>query len=66
MSCSTLAKGRAFRVLVVAVALNIFGLQYGTLGDLTISGTTGEVTAISGTPTLNKYDVEGANGLEQA
>jgi len=33
---------------------------------LTLSGTTGVLTAISGTPTLDRYDVEGANGLEQA
>jgi len=67
MSCSQLAKGRALPCTSSSGGIkHIWFTEYGTLGDLTISGTTGEVTAISGTPTLNRYDVEGANGLEQA
>ena len=41
----------------------VYFADYGTLGTLTV--TSGEVTAISGTPDLFKYDIKGSSSLEQ-
>ena len=42
----------------------VYLADYGTLGTLTV--TSGEVTAISGTPSLFQFDVKGNSNLEQA
>ena len=42
----------------------VYLADYGTLGTLTV--TSGEVTAISGTPDLFQFDVKGNSSLEQA
>lgn len=42
----------------------VYLADYGTLGALTV--TSGEVTAIAGTPDLFKFDVKGNSSLEQA
>lgn len=42
----------------------VYLADYGTLGTLTV--TSGEVTAISGTPTLYQFDVKGNSSLDQA
>lgn len=42
----------------------VYLADFGTLGTLTVSA--GEVTAISGTPTLFQFDVKGNSSLEQA
>ena len=42
----------------------VYLADYGTLGTLTV--TSGEVTAISGTPSLFQFDVKGNSSLEQA
>lgn len=39
--------------------------DHGTLGTLTIDAADGELTAISGTPDLYKYDVKGNSSFEQ-
>lgn len=42
----------------------VYLADYGTLGTLTV--TSGEVTAISGTPSLFQFDVKGNSSLDQA
>jgi hypothetical protein len=42
----------------------VYLADYGTLGTLTV--TSGEVTAITGTPTLYQFDVKGNSSLDQA
>ena len=42
----------------------VYLADYGTLGTLTV--TSGEVTAITGTPTLYQFDVKGNSALDQA
>ena len=67
MSCNSLSIGRKLPCTSSVGGIKAFYVtDYGTLGSLTISPTTGELTAISGTPSLYKYEVEGSNGLEQA
>ena len=67
MSCNSLSIGRKLPCTSSVGGIKAFYVtNYGTLGSLTISPTTGELTAISGTPSLYKYEVEGSNGLEQA
>lgn len=67
MSCNSLSIGRTLPCTSSVGGIKAFYVaSWGTLGTLTVSATTGELTAISGTPTLFKYDVEGSNGLEQA
>lgn len=66
MACLTLATGRSLPCTSsVGGIKNVLITTFGDLGDLTISSTDGEVTAWSGTPTLFKYEVDGATGLEQ-
>ena len=67
MSCNSLSIGRKLPCTSSVGGIKAFYVaDYGTLGDLTVSATTGELESISGTPTLYKYEVEGSNGLEQA
>jgi len=67
MSCNSLSIGRTLPCTSSVGGIKAFYVaSWGTLGTLTVSATTGELEAISGTPTLYKYDVEGSNGLEQA
>ena len=67
MSCNSLSIGRTLPCTSSVGGIKAFYVcSYGTLGALTVSGTTGELESIAGTPTLYKYDVEGSNGLEQA
>lgn len=67
MSCNSLSIGRTLPCTSSVGGIKAFYVaSWGTLGTLTVSATTGELTAISGTPDLYKYDVEGSNGLEQA
>lgn len=67
MSCNSLSIGRKLPCTSSVGGIKAFYVaDYGTLGDLTVSPTTGELTAISGTPDLFKYEVEGSNGLDQA
>lgn len=67
MSCNSLSIGRKLPCTSSVGGIKAFYVaDFGTLGDLTVSSTTGELTAISGTPDLYKYDVEGSNGLDQA
>ena len=67
MSCNSLSIGRQLPCTSSVGGIKAFYVgAYGTLGDLTVSPTTGELTGITGTPDLYKYEVEGSNGLEQA
>ena len=67
MSCNSLSIGRSLPCTSSVGGIKAFYVAaYGTLGDLTVSASTGELESIAGTPTLYKYDVEGSNGLEQA
>lgn len=63
MAC-TLATGRALPCKdSVGGITAVWFADYGTLGTLTVSGA--ELTAISGTPSLYKYDIKGNSSLEQ-
>lgn len=44
---------------------SVWFTDHGTLGTLTIDGTDGELTAITGTPELFRYDVKGNSSFEQ-
>ena len=67
MSCNSLSIGRTLPCTSSVGGIRAFYVaDWGTLGALNVSGTTGELESIGGTPTLYKYDVEGSNGLEQA
>lgn len=67
MSCNSLSIGRTLPCTSSVGGIKAFYVaSYGTLGDLTVSATTGELESITGTPALYKYEVEGSNGLEQA
>ena len=67
MSCNSLSIGRTLPCTSSVGGIKRFYVtEWGTLGTLSVSSTTGELTAISGTPTFYQYDVEGSNGLEQA
>lgn len=63
MPC-TLATGRALPCKdSVGGITAVWFCDYGTLGNLTVSGA--ELTAISGTPSLYRYDVKGNSSMEQ-
>ena len=65
MAC-TLAKGRALPCKDSVGGIKaVWFADYGTLGTLTVDGTDGELTAISGTPDLFRYDVKGNSSFEQ-
>ena len=67
MSCNSLSIGRKLPCTSSVGGIKAFyATSWGTLGDLTVSATTGELESITGTPDLYKYEVEGSNGLEQA
>lgn len=64
MAC-TLSTGRGLPCKSGVGGLkNIFFADFGTLGTLTVTG--GEVTAISGTPDIFKYEIKGNSTLETA
>ena len=44
----------------------VYLADYGTLGALTVDPSTGEITAIAGTPDLFQFDVKGSSALDQA
>ena len=63
MAC-TLSTGRTLPCKDSVGGLTaVYFADFGTLGTLTV--TSGEVTAISGTPELFKYDIKGNSSLEQ-
>jgi len=63
MAC-TLSTGRTLPCKDSVGGLTaVYFADFGTLGTLTV--TSGEVTAISGTPDLFKYDIKGNSSLEQ-
>jgi hypothetical protein len=63
MAC-TLATGRALPCKdSVGGITSVWFADYGTLGTLTVSGA--QLTAISGTPDLFKYDIKGNSSMEQ-
>lgn len=65
MAC-TLATGRALPCKDSVGGIKAVWLaDHGTLGTLTVDGTDGELTAISGTPDLFRYDVKGSSSFEQ-
>lgn len=65
MACASLSTGRSLPCKSSAGGIKaIYVTTFGDLGDLTVSS--GEVTAWAGTPTLYKYDVDGATGVEQS
>ena len=65
MAC-TLATGRALPCKDSVGGIKaVWFADYGTLGTLTVDGTDGELTAISGTPDLFRYDVKGNSSFEQ-
>ena len=65
MAC-TLATGRALPCKDSVGGIKaVWFADYGTLGTLTVDGTDGELTAISGTPDLFRYDVKGNSSMEQ-
>ena len=62
MAC-TLTSGRALPCKSSVGGLKaVYFADYGTLGAATISS--GEVTAIAGTPTIFEYDIKGNSSLE--
>lgn len=62
MAC-TLTSGRSLPCKNSVGGLKaVYFADYGTLGDVT--ETAGEVTAITGTPTLYRYDIKGNSSLE--
>lgn len=64
MAC-TLATGRSLPCKSSVGGLkNIFFADFNSLGTLTV--TSGEVTAISGTPTIFEFEVKGNSSLETA
>jgi len=63
MACTLISTGRALPCKSSVGGLKaVYFASYGTLGDVTL--TAGEVTAISGTPTLYKYDIKGNSSFE--
>lgn len=65
MAC-TLSTGRALPCKDSVGGIKaVWFADYGTLGTLTIDGTDGELTAISGSPDLFRYDVKGNSSMEQ-
>lgn len=66
MACLSLSTGRSLPCTSSVGGIKaIYITTFGDLGDLTVSDD-GEVTAWTGTPTLYKYEVDGATGVEQA
>lgn len=65
MAC-TLATGRALPCKDSVGGIKaVWFADYGTLGTLTVDAGDGELTAISGTPDLFRYDVKGNSSFEQ-
>lgn len=65
MACATLTTGRGLPCKSSAGGVKaIYVTTFGDLGEVTVSA--GEVTTWTGTPTLYKYDVDGATGVEQS
>lgn len=65
MAC-TLATGRALPCKDSVGGIKaVWFADYGTLGTLTVDAADGELTAISGTPDLFRYDVKGNSSFEQ-